>query len=105
MTSFKLKVLTMAKSLKYMFEDKPVTSTTWIELQNMELNVYYVTDVLALLVEPDTGNYCYVYFNEVDECSNPYPTFEEANNALKAYMHELLESMKDGLLIIKSFTK
>lgn len=75
---------------KYMFKDKPVKSDTWLELQaNDKLRVYDISNHIAMLVEPDIGDYCYVYWDEADQCSNPYPTFDEAVKACEAYIAHL----------------
>ena len=75
---------------KYMFKDKPVKSDTWLELQaNDKLRVYDISNHVAMLVEPDTGDYCYVYWDEADQCSNPYPTFDKAAKACEAYIAHL----------------
>lgn len=74
---------------KYMFTDKPVTPTTWIELQAMQLDTYPLTSTTALLVEPVTREYCYVYWDEAGQCSNPYTNLQDALNGLAAYMKQL----------------
>ena len=75
---------------KYMFEGKPTHTGTWLELQaNDKLRVYDISNHVAMLVEPDTGDYCYVYWDEAAQCSNPYPTFDEAAKACEAYIAHL----------------
>ena len=75
---------------QYMYKDKPVKSSTWLELEaNDKLRVYDISNHVALLVDPDTGDYCYVYWDEAAQCSNPYPTFDEAAKACKAYTAHL----------------
>lgn len=75
---------------KYMFKDKPVKSNTWLELQaNDKLRVYDISKHIAMLVEPDTGDYCYVYWDEAAQCSNPYSSYAEAVHACNAYIAHL----------------
>lgn len=75
---------------QYMFKDKPAHSGTWLELTaNDKLRVYELSNYVALLTEPDTGDYCYVYWDEAGQCSNPYPTFDEAANACNGYIAHL----------------
>ena len=79
---------------KYMFKDKPVKSDTWLHGYLCHIHAAcHQPEVLAmyqtLLVEPDTGDYCYVYWDEADQCSNPYPTFDEAAKACEAYIAHL----------------
>lgn len=64
---------------QYMFEGKPAHSGTWLELTaNDKLRVYNISNHVAMLVEPDTGDYCYVYWDEAGQCSNPYRSYDEA---------------------------
>jgi len=70
---------------KYMFEAKPVTPSTWVELQKMELDTYMLVNRTAMLVDPVTREYCYVFWDEAGQCSNPYPTQREALKAVSAY--------------------
>lgn len=75
---------------KYMFKDKPVKSDTWLELQaNDKLRVYDISNHVAMLVEPITGDYCYVYWDEAAQCSNPYSSYTEAAQACNAYIAHL----------------
>lgn len=73
----------------YMFADKPVTPSTWIDIQAMRLDTYPITDEVALLVDPVTREYCYVYWDEAAQCSNPYPNLQDALNGLANYMKHL----------------
>lgn len=74
---------------KYMFAERPVTPSTWMELQRMQLDTYMLADHTALLVDPVTRDYCYVYWDEVEQCSNPYPSQAEALMARMVYMTNL----------------
>lgn len=71
---------------QYMFKDKPVTPNTWVELQQMSLDTYLLSDGTALLTDPVTREYCYVFWDEAGQTSNPYPTHAEAVAALSAYI-------------------
>lgn len=71
---------------QYMFKERPVTPITWIELQEMSLDVYMLSDGTALLTDPVTREYCYVFWDEAQQASNPYPTHAEAVNALLTYI-------------------
>lgn len=76
---------------KYMFEGEPTHSGTWLELTaNDKLRVYDISKYVAMLVDPDTGDYCYVYWDEAAQCSNPYSTFDEATEACDAYIAHLM---------------
>lgn len=74
---------------QYMFKDKPVTPTTWIDIINMQLDHYDLDANLSLLIDYETREYCYVYWDEACQCSNPYPTYKAAFDACKRYMQEL----------------
>ncbi len=75
---------------QYMFKDKPAHTGTWLELTaNTALRVYELGNHVALLTEPDTGDYCYVFWDEAGQCSNPYPTHAEAIRACNLYISQL----------------
>lgn len=89
LTTFDNKPVT--RKHQYMFEGKPVDSGTWLELQaNDKLRVYDISNHVAMLVEPDTGDYCYVYWDEAAQCSNPYRSYAEAARACSAYITHLM---------------
>lgn len=74
---------------KYMFAERPVTPSTWIDLQNMQLDTYMLEGRTGLLIDPVTREYCYVYWDEGDQCSNPYATHAEAIRAGIRYSKSL----------------
>lgn len=75
---------------QYMFEDKPTNSGTWLELTaNDKLRVYNISSYVSILVDPDTGDYCYVYWDEAGQCSNPYRSYDEAARACNFYIAHL----------------
>lgn len=71
---------------QYMFKERPVTPTTWIELQEMPLDTYILSDGTALPTDLVTREYCYVFWDEAGQASNPYSTHAEAVAALSAYI-------------------
>jgi hypothetical protein len=76
---------------KYMFEGETTHGGTWLILSdNDKLRVYDISIHVAMLVDPDTGDYCYVYWDEADQCSNPYPSYKDAANAFERYMQHLI---------------
>lgn len=74
---------------RYMFAERPVTPSTWIDLQNMQLDTYMLVKRTGLLVDPVTREYCYVYWDAADQCSNPYATQAEAVSAKILYVSSL----------------
>ena len=74
---------------KYMFAERPVTSSTWLELTSAQLDTYMLSDGTALLVDPQNREYCYVFWDEVEQCSNPYPNHAEAVMARTVYIANL----------------
>lgn len=75
---------------QYMFKDTPAHSGTWLELTtNIKLRVYDISNQVAMLVDPDTGDYCYVYWDEAAQCSNPYSSYADAAQACNAYIAHL----------------
>lgn len=71
---------------KYMFAERPVTPSTWLELTSAQLDTYMLSDGTALLVDPVTRQYCYVFWDEAEQCSNPYPSHAEAVMARTVYI-------------------
>ena len=71
---------------QYMFKDKKVSPHTWIDIQNMQLDCYELGNQIALLIDPVTREYLYVFWDEADQCSNPYPSYNDAVAACKRYM-------------------
>lgn len=74
---------------QYMFKDKRVTPSTWIDIQNMQLDCYELGNHIALLIDPVTREYLYVFWDEAAQCSNPYPSYSDALAACKRYMETL----------------
>lgn len=74
---------------KYMFAERPVTSSTWLELTSAQLDTYMLSDGTALLVDPQNREYCYVFWDEAEQCSNPYPNHAEAVMARTVYIANL----------------
>lgn len=74
---------------KYMFAERPVTSSTWLELTSVQLDTYMLSDGTALLVDPQNREYCYVFWDEAEQCSNPYPNHAEAVMARTVYIANL----------------
>ncbi|QPL10843.1 hypothetical protein PP754_gp002 [Pectobacterium phage Possum] len=74
---------------QYMFTERPVTPSTWLELTASQLDTYMLSDGTALLVDPDTRQYCYVYWDEAAQCSNPFPNHAEAVMARTVYIANL----------------
>lgn len=74
---------------KYMFAERPVTSSTWLELTSAQLDTYMLSDGTALLVDPQNREYCYVFWDEGEQCSNPYPNHAEAVMARTVYIANL----------------
>lgn len=71
---------------QYMFRERTVTPNTWLELTQAELDTYDLSDGTALLVDPETREYCYVFWGEAEQCSNPYPNHAEAVMARLVYI-------------------
>lgn len=81
--------LVLLNSADYAFKDKELTGSEWLELQEDHWVVCNInTHGVALLV--CDGKYCFVYWDEADQCSQPYPTVEAASNARAAYMQNLI---------------
>lgn len=79
------------KLIAYMFENEEVTPTTWIELQGDEsITCVFVLPNIALLLSEDKTEYCFVYFDEAGQCSNPYRTFDEAQHSFVHYVQHCL---------------
>lgn len=75
---------------QYMFKDAQITGIEWIALQERtDLDCYPVGTHLYLLTDPATREYCFVYSDEADQLSNPYPTLDAAQEALSVYMRNL----------------
>lgn len=74
---------------KYMFAERPVTPSTWLELTSAQLDTYMLSDGTALLVDPQKREYCYVFWDEGEQCSNPYPNHAEAVMARTVYIANL----------------
>lgn len=74
---------------KYMFAERPVTFSTWLELTSAQLDTYMLSDGTALLVDPQNREYCYVFWDEAEQCSNPYPNHAEAVMARTVYIANL----------------
>ena len=71
---------------QYMFKDKEVSPHTWIDIQNMQLDCYELGNQIALLINPITREYLYVFWDEAAQCSNPYTSYNYAIAACKRYM-------------------
>lgn len=74
---------------KYMFAERPVSPATWLELQSGQLDTYMLANNTALLIDPVTREYCYVFWDEGEQCSNPYPTQQAAFEAMADYITRL----------------
>lgn len=75
---------------QYMFKDAQITGSEWITLtERTDLDCYSLGTHLALLTDPATREYCFVYFDEADQLSNPYPTLGAAQEALSVYIRNL----------------
>ncbi|XAG95335.1 hypothetical protein MIF8_44 [Erwinia phage MIF8] len=75
---------------QYMFKDAQITGIEWIALQERtDLDCYPVGTHLYLLTDPATREYCFVYSDEADQLSNPYPTLDAAQEAMSVYMRNL----------------
>lgn len=74
---------------QYMFKDKEVSPHTWIDIQQMQLDCYELGNHVALLVDPVTREYLYVFWDEAAQCSNPYPSYSDALAACKRYIETL----------------
>lgn len=73
---------------KYMFKDKPIAPNTWIDLQNMQLDAYDITKQVAMLVDPVTREFCFVFWDEAGQCSNPHKSFADAQVAYYHYTYK-----------------
>lgn len=73
----------------YMFAERPVTPSTWLEITSTQLDTYMLSDGTALLVDPQNREYCYVFWDEGEQCSNPYPNHAEALTARTVYIANL----------------
>ena len=79
----------------YMFKGKTLGGFEWVELQSNpdlewstieprsagNLGIWKITD--------DNNLYCYVFCDEVEQCSQPYPTLEEVRSAMESYIENL----------------
>lgn len=75
---------------KYMFENKSIDPMTWLNLQtNTGLACRRVMDVEKAgpvwEITDSKGDFCFVYSDEAEQFSNPYPTKEEAAERSRAY--------------------
>lgn len=75
---------------QYMFKDKEVSPHTWIDIQQMQLDCYELGNHVALLIDPVTREYLYVFWDEAAQCSNPYPSYKDAVAACERYMQHLI---------------
>lgn len=81
--------------MTYMFEGKTITPTTWCDLSaNRKLRTIMLPQHCAMLVDDAAYTYCFVYFDEAGQCSNPYKSFDEANAALDDYVTKYLQGTK-----------
>ncbi len=71
---------------QYMFKDTPVDNDI---AANTDLDWYELEGHIFMLVNPVTREYCYVYTDECDQPSKPYPTLADAHRALSVYMRNL----------------
>lgn len=74
---------------KYMFENTPVTGSTWLDLQQKTLTCFGLADGTALLLDTASLEYCFVYWDEGAQCSNPYESHVEAVAARAEYIKHL----------------
>lgn len=83
--------LVMLKSSMYMFKDIELEGNEWIEIQSDD-SIYTVplpNDRLAMLVN-QRGEYCFIFWDEADQCSQPYPTVAAAKAASAQYAQNLI---------------
>lgn len=74
----------------YMFDNQTVHSGTWLDLTiNTSLVTMPINKYVAMLVDINAHEYCFVFWDEADQCSNPYRTFEEAMAAFNNYVAHL----------------
>ncbi len=71
---------------QYMFKDAPVDNDI---AANTDLDWYELEGHIFMLVNPVNREYCYVYTDECDQPSKPYPTLADAHHALLMYMRDL----------------
>lgn len=83
--------LVMLKSSMYMFKDIELDGGEWAELQ-LDDSIYTVplpNDRLAMLVN-QRGEYCFIFWDEADQCSQPYPTVAAAKAASAQYAQNII---------------
>lgn len=75
----------------YAFQGIELEGNEWIDLQDPygTWNFMPVCAEGIYLVVDALGRYCFVFFDEADQCSQPYPTVQEAMDARKRYMDNL----------------
>lgn len=83
----------------YMFSDKEITPTTWIDLQkaicNQELSCVEM-DARVARVTDTSGGFCFIFWDEVGQASNPYESEEAARSAARRYGEELARTDLSG---------
>lgn len=82
--------LVLLNNADYAFKDKELDGTEWMELQEDHWVVCNISTPDVSMLVSHTGTYCFVYWDEADQCSQPYPTVEAAKNARIAYMQNLI---------------
>lgn len=82
--------LVLLNSADYAFKDKELNGDEWLELQEDHWTVCNISTPGVSMLVSFAGTYCFVYWDEADQCSQPYPTVEAANNARIAYMQHLI---------------
>lgn len=83
--------LVMLKSSMYMFDKRELTGGEWAELQ-LDESIYTVPlalEGIAMLVN-QRGEYCFIFWDEADQCSQPYPTVTAAKAARTHYAQKLI---------------
>lgn len=82
--------LVLLNNSDYAFKDKELDGTEWLELQEDHWVVCNISAPDVSMLVSHAGTYCFVYWDEADQCSQPYPTIEAAKNARIAYMQNLI---------------
>ena len=80
------KTATPNNTMTYMFKDKPVHCDTWLKLHaDPNIQTLRIRGYIWMLLNPSELTYCYVYADEAQQFSNPFETFNAAQQACDAY--------------------